>query len=620
MKKHKVGFRNYPLNLQMNITIGFIILITVLLLTGFNYFNTLIQTKENFKNNGMLIIQETMDKINSRFKLVESTVEMISNDSRILDYGNKLVDTNSDVEVLKYLNSCYDFNRFDLHKEGLSYVKNLIDDILLITDKEYLILRKLHFSTYNIKNHLESDWFKSAYENKGKSIWTDHFVNSPSQLLFTGTENVDPLLNNFMLIRYIFDEKRHSDVGWVAISMNLENLSQVIENIQFNEEGRLYIIDKDGIIIASKDRTDILTKLSIESAPMTRLLNQSNKDNFFEAEINQVNHFIYHAPLAINGWELVMTLPASAIEESFYNTVLTVVFIALVAFVIITILSSIILHSITDPLNKMLNAIQKTRKGDLSRKVNVKGCMEVNQLCNEFNIMLDTIQNLLNRVMEEQKALRKSELKTLRAQINPHFLYNTLDSIKWLIYCNDNDRASQLISSLSTFFRIGLSGGSEEIRISDEVEHVRQYLFIQKMRTAEKMNYLIDMDSSIESLMAPKLILQPIVENAILHGLNKKDGSGVVKLIVKRQEDSIVFEITDNGVGIDSANLESLNLQINEPASECYPKNHGFAIWNVNQRIKLSYGIQYGVSITSKSGSGTKVVITIPVIIRDIPA
>ncbi len=618
MKKTAISrFKTYPLSTQMNITIGLIILVTVCLLTGFTYYNTLNQTKQNFKNNGLLILQETMDKINSRLKLVENTVEMIANDSRILNYGNELITTNSDVEVLRYLNSCYDFNRFDLHQEGLSYVKNLIDDILLITDDNYLIVRKLHFSTYNIKSHLQSEWFQMAYHNKGKSMWTDHFLNSPSKSLFNSNNKQDiPLLNNFMLIRYVVDEKRQRDVGWIAISMNLENLSQVIENIQFGKEGKLYIIDKQGAILASQDRSRILSKLELDNGQIDKIFKSNANENFFEAKSDQVKQFIYHAPLAINGWRLVLSLPVSAIEESFYNTVASVVLIALAAFIIITLISTIILNSITDPLDKMLYAIQETRKGDLSRKVDVKGCMEVNQLSTEFNFMLDTIQELLTKVMEEQKALRKSELKTLRAQINPHFLYNTLDSIKWLIYSKDDKKASELISSLSTFFRIGLSGGSEEIKIGDEVEHARQYLFIQKMRTGDKMNYVIDMDRDIENMMTPKLILQPIIENAIIHGLNKKDGDGIIKLLIKKTEDSILFEITDNGIGMEPSKVECLSRQIDEPAGECYPKTHGFAVWNVNQRIKLSYGIKYGVAINSKFGVGTKVGITIPVIER----
>lgn len=621
MKKQLMKrFRSYPLNVQINITIGLIILATVLLLTVFTYINTLNQTKQNFKDNGLLILQETMDKINSRLRLVENTMEMISNDSRILDYGNDSSDTKNELEVWKYLNSCYAFNQFDLHREGLSYVKNLIDDILFIsTDRDYLIIRKLHFSSYNILNYMESEWFKKAYENKGKSIWTDHFFNAHSQYLANSKEDLDPILNNFMHIRFIYNEKAHRDVGWVAISMNLENLSQVIENIKFGEKGsgNLYIIDREGKIIACKDRSIILRDLSLDSGIMDQDFFNGLEGNFFEGKINGTNHFIFHTSLAINGWKLVLTLPLSAVEESFYKTVASVVLIAMAASIIITLLSSILLHSILNPLKKMLLSIQETRKGNLSKKVGVTGCAEVSQLCAEFNYMLDTIQDLLEKVMKEQQALRKSELKTLRAQINPHFLYNTLDSIKWLIYSNDNEKASQLISALSTFFRIGLSGGSEEIRISDEVEHVRQFLFIQKMRAGDKLNYLIDMDSDVENFMTPKLILQPIVENAILHGINKKGNDGIIKLSIKRNEDSITFEIADNGIGMEPSDVEKLKRQISQSSCGYYPKNRGLALWNVNQRIKLAYGANYGVEIKSKYGVGTKISITIPVLKKE---
>lgn len=616
MKKYLKNFRSYPLSIQMNITIGFIILATILLLTCFTYFHTLNQTKDNFKQNGLLILQETMDKINSRFRLIENTVEMISNDSRVLDYGNELIETSSDIEVERYLNSCYNFNQFDLHNEGMSYVKNLIDDILLITDKDYLIVRKLHFSSYNILSYLESDWFKLAYENKGKSLWTDHFLNMPSKQLIYSKHNVDPLVNNFMHIRYIFDEKRQRDVGWVAISMNLENLSQLIENIQFGQEGRLYITDKEGTIIASKDRTQILSRLNLTDNDFKHLFNGGTNGNFFESKIEGVPYFIYHTPLAINGWRLVMTLPITEVEASFYQTVATLIAMALTAVIIITIISSMVLHSITNPLKKMLYSIQKTRKGDITKKVDVSGCMEVNELCTEFNYMLDTIQDLLNKIMEEQKALRRSELKTLRSQINPHFLYNTLDSIKWLIYSNDGEKASQLISALSTFFRIGLSGGRDEIKIGDEVEHVRQFLFIQKMRAGDKLNYLIDVDTDVDldNFMTPKLILQPIVENSILHGINKKECNGIIKLLIKKTEDSILFEITDNGMGMKPSDLEQLKRLITDHSSRITTKNHGLAVWNVNQRIKLAYGQKYGLSFESKYGVGTKVVISIPIL------
>ncbi|NLM74215.1 MAG: histidine kinase [Clostridiaceae bacterium] len=617
MKKFLRKFRSLPLSIQINITIGVIILVTILVLTCFTYLHTLNQTKNNFKQNGLLILQETMDKINSRFRLIENTVEMISTDSRVLDYASNESGKSNELEAYKYLNSCYNFNSFDLHDEGLSYVKNLIDDILLITDKNYLIVRKLHFSSYNILSYRESEWFKHAYENKGKSVWTDHFLNDSSNQYYS-KQFKDAFVNNFMLIRYIYDEQRHRDAGWVAISMNLENLSQLIENIQFGKEGRLYITDKNGTIIASKDRTQIMARLNLSKEDFNQLfLSGAANGNFFEGKIDGEPYFIYHTPLAINGWKLVLTLPVEEVESSFYQTVTTLIAIALIAVIIITIISSIVLHSITNPLKKMLYSIQKTRKGDITKKIEVSGCLEVNELCTEFNEMLDTIQDLLKRIMEEQKALRKTELKTLRSQINPHFLYNTLDSIKWLIYSNNGEKASELISALSTFFRIGLSGGRDEIKISDEVEHVRQFLFIQKMRAGDKLNYLIDVDPDvdIDNLLTPKLILQPIVENSILHGINKKDANGIIKLVIKKTEDSILFEITDNGMGMKPSDLEQLKKLISDHSNRLTMKNHGLAVWNVNQRIKLAYGPKYGLNFESKYGVGTKVVISIPILL-----
>ena len=241
--------------------------------------------------------------------------------------------------------------------------------------------------------------------------------------------------------------------------------------------------------------------------------------------------------------------------------------------------------------------------------------MEVKQLSTEFNFMLDKINSLLERIVEEQKVLRKAELKALRAQINPHFLYNTLDSIKWLICSGDGKKASELATSLSTFFRLSLSGGNEEIPIRDEVEHVRHYLFIQKLRCGDNMNYILDIDAEIENFKTPKLILQPIVENALFHGLNKKEGAGLIKIVAKRKdEQTIIFEVFDDGLGMSPEELDSLNQRINDPLLQSTAGSHGYAIRNVNQRIKLSYGDKYGIHYKSKYNVGTKVSVTIPVI------
>jgi two-component system sensor histidine kinase YesM len=326
-------------------------------------------------------------------------------------------------------------------------------------------------------------------------------------------------------------------------------------------------------------------------------------------------HLIYTSPLAINNWKLVITLPVRELESSVWNTMVPVVIIGIISFIVITLISSVILANLSNPLKKVLVSIKEIRGGNLSKRLTVGGCMEVNELCTEFNYMLDTISDLVEKLVNEQKAMRKSELKALRAQINPHLLYNTLDSIKWLIYSGNSEKASQLIAALSTFFRIGLSGGSEEITIKDEVEHVRQYLFIQKLRYNNSISYIIDLEPEVEFFKTPKLILQPIVENAIFHGLRSKEGSGFIKVIIqKKDENTILFEITDNGKGMSPDELANLNIKINSPLMDSTAGSHGYAISNVNQRIKLCYGNQYGATYISKYNIGTKVQLTIPII------
>lgn len=612
IKQWKQKYYAWPLDRQLNVTIGFIILMAVTLITAITYIKSFSYIKQSFRASGLLILQETANKVNSRLKLVENTALMISADSRIQEY----TETAEDIQkVGRYLNNCIDFNKYDVLGEK-TYTQNLIDDIIFVTDQTTIITRRLHFTTYNIRSFLRNQWFEEAFQNKGKLIWTDCFYNqSAEQILKNSNQSLKAQLNQFMLIRYIVNENTFEDIGYIAININLENMSKLIDRIRFGEEGNLYIINEKGNIMASRDRKMLLTTIDFDDSTMNKIKSCVDNQNFIEGVIGNKQHFIFVAPLSINDWKLVITIPVYELKSTASSILYSIILIGLVSFFVITFISTFILNNMSHPIKKIVTTIKEIRSGNLSQKVNVKGCLEVNQLSTEFNFMIDRINGLLDRIVDEQKALTKSELKALRAQINPHFLYNTLDSIKWLTLSGDCDKASKLIASLSTFFRIGLSGGSDEIAISEEVEHVRHYLFIQKLRCGDTMDYLIDVEPEIEKFKTPKLILQPITENAILHGLNKKEGQGFIKIVVSQKApDMIVFEITDSGVGMSKEQVGELNQKINNRMLQHTATHHGYAIRNVNQRIKLSYGNQYGVYYKSKYGVGTKVTVTIPII------
>lgn len=611
--KLKNKYDNLPLNHQINLIIGFIILIAIFFISSISYVKTLNYTKKNFEENGTIIVQETQDKINSKLNLVENTVSLISKDARIQNYNVPGVNINEG-EITAYLNNCIEFNKYDVHEDGLIYINNIIDDLIFIADQNPIIARRIHFTVYNISKYLNNEWFKAAEQDSGRLIWTKPFYNgSAEDILKPNSREVESQLNQFMLIKHIKSDKNHQEIGFVCASINFENLCRLIDNIKFGQEGAMYVIDDKGTIIASHNRKDLFNHINFDSEASEKISNSLDNEVYLNGTIGGREYLIFHAPLSINNWKIVMTIPVSELKQSISGTLLSIVIIGIMFFLIIITISSLILNNLSYPLKQIVYSIKKAPEKSFTEKINVEGCIEVRELSQQYNYMMDKINELLNRIVDEEKAIVKTELKALRAQINPHFLYNTLDSIKWLVISSDIERATELTTALSTFFRIGLSGGSEEIPIREEVEHVRQYLFIQKMRYGDRLDYLIDVDSSLEPLRTPKLILQPVIENAIYHGLNKKEGNGFIRLKIKSEDNNaIIYEVVDNGAGMSPEALEELTKKINEPIPLNTSDRNGFAIRNVNQRLKLSYGEQFGIFYTSKAGVGTKVTIRLP--------
>ena len=231
---------------------------------------------------------------------------------------------------------------------------------------------------------------------------------------------------------------------------------------------------------------------------------------------------------------------------------------------------------------------------------------EIGELEKDFNIMIRKIKELMEQVVKEQEIKRISEIKVLQAQINPHFLYNTLDSIIWLAANNKNPEVLKMTKALSSLLRISISDGERIIRVKEEIEHVRNYLVIQKMRYREKLDFQIDADPEILQCYTIKLILQPVVENAIYHGIKNKQGIGLIKIKCFTDDTRIYFEVKDNGVGM---SRERLNEVFGH-----YPAavNTGIGISNVRNRIELCFGKEYGLKCVSRLQKGTRVLICIP--------
>ncbi|GIK39851.1 MAG: histidine kinase [Chloroflexota bacterium] len=273
----------------------------------------------------------------------------------------------------------------------------------------------------------------------------------------------------------------------------------------------------------------------------------------------------------------------------------------------------IISASIYIPIKKLHDVTTTITKNDLQALMTRDNVDEITELGLNFNIMIGRIRELLAAKIKEQEHLKKAELRALQAQINPHFLYNTLDTIIWLAEANKTAQVIEIVRALSSFFRIALSKGQDWITIHQEIEHVRSYLTIQKMRYRDILDYKIEVDEDILDGVILKLTLQPLVENALYHGIKNKRNGGTITVRARRTDQNVVLlEVQDDGVGFTSYKLAQIQQEINNDSEEIALKESGFGLENVNKRIKLFYGKQYGLSIDSHYLEGTRVTVTIP--------
>lgn len=300
-----------------------------------------------------------------------------------------------------------------------------------------------------------------------------------------------------------------------------------------------------------------------------------------------------------------------ALEAGLQQWIYASIFGMLAAVVFSIVAAWRISHSIYLPIKKLHNITTTVAREDLEPLMTSDNVDEIAELGMSFNILVGKVRELLTAKIKEQENLKKAELRTLQAQINPHFLYNTLDTIIWMAEANRPTQVVELVQALSRFFRITLSKGKDWITVGEEFEHVSSYLTVQKIRYRDILDYKIDLDADTLAGTMLKLTLQPLVENALYHGIKNKRGGGVITVSGRKQTaDHMVFEVADDGIGIPADKLAQLRASIdNEPFLS---GDNGFGLCNVNQRLKLYYGKQFGLTIQSEYGVGTTVAAVIP--------
>lgn len=453
--------------------------------------------------------------------------------------------------------------------------------------------------------------YKSAYnsfrdEDMTHSLWYKSLISSSDPIWFPAHKDSFALLTSgqqFITrgVR-IKDLSSNGYLGVVMVDIELERINQILTD-SFSDLGQIIIIDENDLIITSTqtlfDNNDSVVRDAIQKSARSS-----------DQQLNGINNaIILQYPLSDTGWKLIGLIPASNILRDSIITTSLLIGMILAVTVITYIIARAVTATITKPVDDMIDQMKEVESGNFDVSTPVRYDDEIGNLTTNFNTMTNRVSGLMDQVVEEQQKLRKYELKALQSQINPHFLYNTLDSVVWLARMQQHEEIVKVVNALTQLFRTSLSRGKDIITIEDEIDHVSSYLMIQKFRYRTHFDYDIEIPEAIYHYKTMKLILQPLVENAIYHGLKVKRGGGSIHIRAEEFEDHIRFKVIDTGVGMTKETLDGIHLafETNEESNVTM-----YGIRNVNDRLRIFFGKDYGLRYESTLGEGTTATITIP--------
>jgi len=382
------------------------------------------------------------------------------------------------------------------------------------------------------------------------------------------------------------------NLGVLLLDIDYAVIDEYLKKISLGKEGYAFILNESNQLVYHPDVAYFEPGYNIDD-----LIEMKQKTDGYDRESETMTH---HDDIENTDWCLVGV--SSLDDLRHFNRQVFEAFILMGVIVILAIIGSgyFIARRVTNPILQLEKAMTNIDEGLNKVSMEKFTSIEIADLARHYNEMIDKILNLMDQIKDKEQYLRNYEINALQSQINPHFLYNTLDTIVWMAEFGDSERVIAVTKALANFFRISLSNGNKMITIEEELKHVEEYLFIQKHRYEDQLSYDIQFDVDILKVEVPKIILQPIVENAIYHGIREKEGLGFVAIKIHQYEGNIQLIVEDNGVGYD------------EKTESKKTKLGGVGLENVNQRIKLSYGETYGLTIKSMVGQGTTVIITIP--------
>ena len=549
---------------RMVISIFLVFLILLALVGTFYYQSSSSAIEASIEDNSQTTISQTSHFIQSYIKKLETTSTSLTQQTDVLAYAEN--PSQDKVEGIR-----------DLFFTILKADQDL-KTVVLVTKSGQIISTDDSVQMKTSSDMMAEDWYQKAIHQGDKPVLTPARKSDSQWVISVTQELVDA---------------KGINLGVIRLDISYETLEAYLNQLQLGQQGFAFIINENHEFVYHPKHTVYSSASEMEvMKPYIEIGQGYTLDH---------QSYVSQEKIAGTDWTVIGVSSLEKLDQVRSQLMWTLLGASALSLLACLCLVWFSLKRWIAPLKDLRETMLEIASGAQNLRAKEAGAYELREVTRQFNAMLDQIDQLMIDIRRQEETTRQYQLQALSSQINPHFLYNTLDTIIWMAEFQDSQRVVQVTKSLATYFRLALNQGKDLICLSDEINHVRQYLFIQKQRYGDKLEYEIDENPAFDKLVLPKLVLQPLVENALYHGIKEKEGQGHIRVSVQKQDSGMVIRIEDDGVGFQAAG----------DSSQSQLKRGGVGLQNVDQRFKLHFGDNYQMKIDSAPDRGTTVEIYI---------
>jgi Predicted signal transduction protein with a C-terminal ATPase domain len=485
-----------------------------------------------------------------------------------------------------------------------------VSDVLLFTDNKERIVAYGDNTMYklDLMPEYQDSLFKTAADKNGAPVWNGISLKNEKHLINVAVDNGSR--NGILLFRSINDINNGQHIGYIGIRSKEQLISDIYRDVDIGTGADIFVMDSEGIIISSRN-TGIAVAEAYENGTFMKDFNKNRYEGTrtFRFESGGQNSLAACSPIENTNWFVVSIIPFSYLNSEPTRIGVYTFVLGILCFILAVLLSLMISKSISNPLNNLILSMNEAEKGNLSSGCEDPGRDEIGEVSGHYNNMLYEVKTLLENVKSKENQKRAAELKALQAQINPHFLSNTLNTVKWLANIRNADNIENLITSLIDLLHVSVGKGDELIKMREEIIYLENYISIQNYKYCDKFKVRFDIQENALDCKVLKFLLQPLVENSIIHGIEPLEGQGLITVKACIYNGNLLVTVTDNGVGIsDDERKDIFNMEKRSSKS----RFSGIGLPNVEERIKLYFGDQYGIHIESIPYLFTTMELTLP--------